>query len=105
MYELSIQPDYDLDTPEVAFARERGRLVRLCARLTGTFESAEDLAQETLLEAWRHLHTFHDWQDPRKFSAWLTAIARNVCLRWQRRQTLRAIAVSQALNLRGSCQS
>ncbi len=33
---------------------ERARLVRLCALLTGDREAAEDLAQETLYEAWRH---------------------------------------------------
>jgi DNA-directed RNA polymerase specialized sigma24 family protein len=35
-------------------AEERTRLVRLCARLTGSSGVAEDLAQETLLEAWRN---------------------------------------------------
>ena len=30
---------------------ERARLVRLCARLTGDPTAAEDLAQETLVEA------------------------------------------------------
>ena len=33
---------------------ERTRLVQLCARIVGDREAAEDLAQETLLEAWRH---------------------------------------------------
>jgi DNA-directed RNA polymerase specialized sigma24 family protein len=34
----------------------RTRIIRLCATITGNAEIAEDLAQETLLEAWRHLH-------------------------------------------------
>src|SRR5690349_25041174 len=59
------------------------RLVRLCARLSGDRDSAEDLAQETLLEAWRHKERLHD---PRGYSAWLSAIASNVSLRWGRRQ-------------------
>jgi DNA-directed RNA polymerase specialized sigma24 family protein len=33
---------------------ERPRLIRLCARIVGDAGDAEDLAQETLLEAWRH---------------------------------------------------
>jgi RNA polymerase sigma factor (sigma-70 family) len=64
------------------FARERPRLVRLCARLSGSSAAAEDLAQETLVEAWRHRQRLHDSAGQ---AAWLSAIARNVCLRWQRR--------------------
>lgn len=63
------------------FARERAGLVRLCARLTGAPEAAEDLAQETLLEAWRHRHAL---RQPDRLEAWLAGIARNVCLRWAR---------------------
>ncbi|HYN89981.1 MAG TPA: sigma-70 family RNA polymerase sigma factor [Ardenticatenaceae bacterium] len=61
---------------------ERERLVRLCARLTGAPEVAEDLAHETLLEAWRHMHKLYD---PAGRERWLATIARNVCLRWRRR--------------------
>jgi RNA polymerase sigma-70 factor (ECF subfamily) len=68
---------------EAALMLERPRLVGLCARLTGKSDSAEDLAQETLLEAWRHLG---DLRDQQKFSPWLSGIARNVCLRWQQKQ-------------------
>jgi RNA polymerase sigma-70 factor (ECF subfamily) len=45
---------------------------------------AEDLAQETLITAWRSRDRLRDgmlWQ------AWLTGIARNVCLRWIRMQS------------------
>src|SRR5919202_570691 len=62
---------------------ERTRLVRLSARLSGDYEAAEDLAQETLLEAWRVRHRL---TDPRGYAPWLSAIARNVCLRWARRR-------------------
>jgi RNA polymerase sigma-70 factor (ECF subfamily) len=64
-------------------ARERRRLVALCTRLTGDPCAAEDLAQETLLEAWRHLGAL---RDPTHLQAWLSGIARNVCLRWDRAQ-------------------
>ena len=67
---------------EAALATERPRLVRLCASLTGQSEAAEDLAQETLLEAWRNHHKLYDADG---LSPWLGAIARNVCLRWVRR--------------------
>jgi RNA polymerase sigma-70 factor (ECF subfamily) len=60
---------------------ERARLVRLCAAISGDREVAEDLAQETLLEAWRHRHKLTDAHGADR---WLAAIARNVCLRWSR---------------------
>ncbi len=69
-------------------SQEWTRLVRLCAALTGNKEIAEDLAQETVLEAWRHKHTL---RDTTKQARWLSGIARNVCLRW-----LRAIGREQA---------
>jgi len=62
--------------------QEWARLVRLCATITHEREVAEDLAQETMLEAWRHQHTL---RDPEKQAQWLSGIARNVCLRWQRK--------------------
>ena len=65
--------------------QERTRLVRLCAAITGDREVAEDLAQETLFEAWRHLEGL---RDPQKRSQWLTGIARNICRRWRRQRGL-----------------
>lgn len=59
----------------------RARVVRLCARLSGDRNAAEDLAQETLLEAWRSRHKLHD---PSGADRWLAVIARHVCLRWLR---------------------
>ena len=60
---------------------ERSRLVRLCGRVSGDPAAAEDLAQETLLEAWRHANRL---VDPVGRDAWLAAIARNVCRRHAR---------------------
>src|SRR5262245_52105239 len=62
---------------------ERARLVRLCARLSGDRDAAEDLAQETMIEAWRHQDRLQDQQGADR---WLAAIARNVCLRWARQR-------------------
>jgi RNA polymerase sigma factor (sigma-70 family) len=75
------------------------RLVRLCAHFTGDRDAAEDLAQETLIEAWRHQDRLYDWHG---YSSWLTAIARNVSLRWVRQrgreQTRIATSIDQAPN-------
>lgn len=66
---------------EILVATRRRSLVALCSRLTGNPDAAEDLAQETLCEAWRNLHKLHDaagaWP-------WLAGIARHVCRRWWR---------------------
>ncbi|HEY7358740.1 MAG TPA: RNA polymerase sigma factor [Ktedonobacterales bacterium] len=80
---------------EASLALERPRLVGLCARLTGRSDIAEDLAQETLLEAWRHLN---DLRDQQKFPQWLSGIARNVCLRWQQKQGKEASHAAPALH-------
>jgi len=63
--------------------RERACLVRLCTHLTGDPDAAEDLAQETLLEAYRHAHKLYDASGRNRR---LAAIARNICFRWMRRQ-------------------
>jgi len=68
---------------EIVVPSERAWLVRLCARLSGNAEAAEDLAQETLLEAWRHRWKLHD---PRGRLSWLAAIAHHVCSRWRHDQ-------------------
>ncbi len=59
---------------------QRARLVRVCAAVAGP-AVAEDLAQEALLEGWRHRDRL---VDPTGADAWLGAIARNVCRRWLR---------------------
>jgi RNA polymerase sigma factor (sigma-70 family) len=64
-----------------ALAAERPRLTRLCQRLTGDTAAAEDLAQETLLTAWRLRDRV---SAPEGLNAWLAAIARNHCRRWAR---------------------
>lgn len=74
-------------------AGERPRLVRLCALLTGHPEIAEDLAQETLLEAWRSAGAL---RDQAKLSPWLSGIARNVCRRWTQRQGQPLVSLTDA---------
>jgi RNA polymerase sigma factor (sigma-70 family) len=63
--------------------QERRRLTRLCGAIAGEPSVAEDLAQETLLEAWRIRHRL---VDPTGRGPWLDAIARNVCRRWRARR-------------------
>ncbi len=59
-------------------AAARPRLTRL-ARLNGApADQAEDIAQETLLTAWRSLEHLHAAD---RFDAWLDGICRNICRR------------------------
>ena len=57
-----------------------------CYRMLGSAQDAEDLAQETLLRAWRALERF----EPRvQFQTWLYRIATNACLDELERRTRR----------------
>jgi len=71
------------DLTNAAALVERARLVRLCARLTGNVDSAEDLAHETLVVALRNETTL---RDSTRRPQWLAGIARNVCRRWAHRR-------------------
>lgn len=73
-------------------ADRRRRLVRLCTALTRDGATAEDLAQETLLEAWRHRDRVVDAEG---VDRWLAAIARNVCRRWRRERTRAVLPLSE----------
>jgi RNA polymerase sigma factor (sigma-70 family) len=65
-----------------ALAEEhRQGLLRLCFKMTGSHEEAEDLVQETLLKAYRHIAEF---ELRASLSTWLFRIATNVCLDQQR---------------------
>ncbi len=74
-----------VSVPMAITADERTRLVRICLRATRDRDTAEDLTQETLLEAWHHWHKLRDSHDPQARARWLAAIASHICRRWSRR--------------------
>src|SRR3712207_2689635 len=79
---------------------DRDRMVRFCARLSGDAHAAEDLAQETLVEAWRHLHAL---KSPDVCQSWLFGIARNVCLRARRRAGREAVRHALSFDEQAEC--
>lgn len=59
----------------------RASLQRLCYKMTGSHEEAEDLVQDTLLRAYQHIAEF---ELRSSLSTWLHRIATNLCLDQQR---------------------
>lgn len=71
-------PDANTLPLDARLRAARPRLLAL-ARLRGLpTEDAEEIAQETLVTAWRQLATL---RDPARFDAWLDGICRTLCLR------------------------
>ncbi|MFI7079309.1 sigma-70 family RNA polymerase sigma factor [Micromonospora sp. NPDC049903] len=68
-------------------------LRRYARRLVpGDPHRAEDLVQETLLRAWRHLPTVANARNPQ---AWLSRVAHNLCVDQARRVTARPTEVAE----------
>jgi RNA polymerase sigma-70 factor (ECF subfamily) len=67
----------------------RPKLHRYCARMTGSVLDGEDVVQDTLFEAYRHLD---DYDEARPIGPWLFRIAHNRCIDFLRRQEARGRA-------------
>jgi RNA polymerase sigma factor (sigma-70 family) len=73
----------DRDAFAALVEAHRGSLLRLCYKMTGSQEDAEDLVQETLLRALRGIAAF---ELRSSLATWLHRIATNLCLDHQRRR-------------------
>ena len=73
----------NLEAFEQLVLRYRPAVVRLARTIVGA-DDAEDVAQESLLLAFKALPTI---EEPRKFPAWLSAITRNRALRFSKSET------------------
>ena len=67
-------------------AQLRPKLHRYCARMTGSVMDGEDVVQESLFNAYRHLETL---EEGRPLAAWLFQIAHNRCIDFIRRREVR----------------
>lgn len=81
-----ITKDIPFQTHEVCAIEQklqaaRPRLLTITRWYHIPLDAAEDIVQETLLEAWSHLNYLHT---PDRFDAWLDGICRNMCRRWIR---------------------
>jgi len=68
---------------DALFRRHYETVRALCARVTASDGSSDDLAQETFLRVLRHRATF---RGDARFTTWVYRIARNVCLEQLARQ-------------------
>ena len=73
----------NLEAFEQLVVRYRPAVVRLARTIVGA-DYAEDVAQESLLLAFRALPSI---EEPRKFAAWLSAITRHRALRFNKSET------------------
>ncbi|MGH8130328.1 MAG: RNA polymerase sigma factor [Steroidobacteraceae bacterium] len=67
----------DMNAFEDLYRQHVGRVYGLCLRMTGQPESAEDLTQDTFVNAWRSLPGY---EGRSRFSTWLHRIAVNAVL-------------------------
>ena len=81
-YDVRSQLAVDL---EQVLSAARPRLLRLAHTRGVALDAVDDVVQETLIEAWRHLDHL---RSPERFNAWLDGICRNVSLRWARTQSV-----------------
>jgi RNA polymerase sigma-70 factor (ECF subfamily) len=92
----SLRRDAPLYFSPDSLLAERPRLVRYCARFTHDGDAAEDLAQETLVTAWETRERLREYDS---YQAYLTGVARNICLRFLRRQSAERRRVASAESL------
>ena len=72
----------DVNAFETLYREHVGRVYGLCLRMTGQPEMAEDLVQDTFVNAWRSLPGY---EGRSSFSTWLHRIAVNAVLAQRRR--------------------
>ena len=93
----------DHEAFESLVTQYRPMIDSLCYRMTGSMADAQDLMQETFVQAYQNLKSF---RAEARFSSWLFRIAINLSLNWQkenrRRAQLHADFAEQSINTTSS---
>ena len=76
---------------EQLVALYKERVFRLCYRMMGNYQEAEDQAQEAFLKVYRNVRTL---EDPATFTSWIYRLATNTCLDALARQRRRPDGIS-----------
>jgi RNA polymerase sigma-70 factor, ECF subfamily len=84
---IDLRSEGDSEAFELVVRQHQRMIHSLCYRMTGSLADAEDLAQETFIQAYKHLDGF---RAESRLSAWLYRIAVNQCLNWQKRKQRQA---------------
>jgi RNA polymerase sigma-70 factor (ECF subfamily) len=88
----------DLAAFEAIVVRHQGLLLNIAFRMTGVYEDACDIVQDSFIAAWQKLG---DFRGEAKLSTWLTAIvvnqARNRCQQVRQRQRHEAYSLDAPL--------
>jgi RNA polymerase sigma-70 factor (ECF subfamily) len=90
--------DGDLSAFEVLVKRHQHMMINIAFRMTGVYEDACDIVQNSFIAAWRKIG---DYRGEAKFSTWLTAIvinlSRNHLLQMQQRTKREAYSLNAPL--------
>jgi RNA polymerase sigma-70 factor (ECF subfamily) len=78
--------------------RHRENTYRLCLKMLGSPEDAEEHAQDALLKAFSALQTF---RKESRFSTWLYRITRNVCLATLRKRSPQIVSLDEPIEMGG----
>ena len=71
----------DMDAFAELVRRYQGPVMRFCGRMTGSAQDAEEIAQDSFVRVYRHLHRL---TPQAKFSTFLFGVARNLTLNFMR---------------------
>ncbi|NJC55921.1 RNA polymerase sigma factor [Brevibacterium marinum] len=76
----------DIDAFESLVDRYETKLLRFCLRTLGDRQDAEDVVQDTLVQAWKSMKAL---AEPAAFGTWIYRLASNKCTDTLRRRTAR----------------
>ena len=77
---------------ETLVAKYRIRIYTAISAFIDNPQDREDIAQETVINAYRNLHQL---SEPERFGSWLDTIAQNQCRDWMRKDRVRTVPIEE----------